>query len=167
MANRSVQLRVGGQTYRVVSSADEEELGRLAAVVDAKLAAVVPPGRAITPQALLLAAMALAHELEEERARGRAVAAHARDAVGRILERVEGALGEGGALASSTDGTHAARRLDGDGHAAPREAAGWRDPGADGARERPLVERRGASDRRELSAAVDRRDPPTRPSGRS
>jgi len=165
MASRSVQLRVGGQTYRVVSSADEEELGRLAAVVDAKLAAVVPPGRAITPQALLLAAMALAHELEEERERGRATALLARDAVGRILERVEAALGPNGAVAGHT------QALGVDSHAEPAASSGggaaWREPGAEADRERPLVERRGATDRRELSALVDRRDPPTRPSGRS
>jgi cell division protein ZapA len=169
MASRSVQLRVGGQTYRVVSSADEEELGRLAAVVDAKLAAVVPPGRAITPQALLLAAMALAHELEEERERGRATALHARDAVGRILERVDAALGTNGAT-SEAGGVHT-HAVGIDGHAelaaGTGGAAGWRDPGTDDGRERPLVERRGAPDRRELSALVDRRDPPTRPSGRS
>jgi cell division protein ZapA len=93
MAGRTVQLRVGGQTYRVVTSANDDELQRLAAVVDQKLAAVVPPGRAVTPQAMLLAAMALAHDLEEERARSVAVSAKARGAFGRMLERVDAALG--------------------------------------------------------------------------
>jgi cell division protein ZapA len=92
MASRTVQLRVGGQTYRVVSSASEEELGRLAAIVDDKLRAMVPNGRAITPQAMLLAAMALAHDLEEERARSRQLSGRARDAFGRMLERVDAAL---------------------------------------------------------------------------
>jgi cell division protein ZapA len=93
MAGRTVQLRVGGQTYRVVTSASDDELLRLAAVVDEKLAAVVPPGRAISPQAMLLAAMALAHELEEERSRSADVAARARSAFGRMLKRVDAALG--------------------------------------------------------------------------
>jgi cell division protein ZapA len=101
-----VQLRVGGQTYRVVTSASDEELRRLAAVVDQKIATVVPPGRAITPQAMLLAAMALAHDLEEERARteqertrvdeerarSTAIAERARGAFSRMLERVDAAL---------------------------------------------------------------------------
>ena len=94
-----VQLRVGGQTYRVVTSASEDELRRLAAIVDEKLAAVVPPGRAVTPQAMLLAAMALAHEVEEERsradeerARSTAIAERARGAFSRMLERVDAAL---------------------------------------------------------------------------
>ena len=93
MAGRTVQLRVGGQTYRVVTSASDDELLRLAAVVDEKLAAVVPPGRAISPQAMLLAAMALAHDLEEERARSAESTARARSAFGRMLKRVDAALG--------------------------------------------------------------------------
>lgn len=92
MGRRTVQLRIGGQTYRVVTSANDDELQRLAAVVDAKLATVVPPGRTPTPQAMLLAAMALAHDLEEERARSAAISGRFRDAFGRILQRVDAAL---------------------------------------------------------------------------
>ncbi len=96
MSGRTVQLRVGGQTYRVVTSASDEELRRLAAVVDQKLATVVSSGRAVTPQAMLLAAMALAHDLEEERSRSAAFADKARGAFGRMLARVDAALAEGG-----------------------------------------------------------------------
>lgn len=92
MAGRTVQLRVGGQTYRVVSSASEEDLLRLAAVVDARLAKVVPPGRLVTPQAMLLAAIALAHDLEQEQAKSAELATKARGAIGRMLERVDAAL---------------------------------------------------------------------------
>ncbi len=92
MAGRTVHLRVGGQTYRVTTSSSDEELQRLAAVVDQKLATVVPPGRAVTPQAMLLAAMALAYELEEERSRSATVAERARGAFGRMLQRVDAAL---------------------------------------------------------------------------
>jgi cell division protein ZapA len=109
MAGRTVHLRVGGQTYRVVTSASDEELQRLAAVVDQKLAAVCPPGRTITPQAMLLAAMALAHELEEERARSEAVKTRARGAFGRMLERVDAALGELPADGAGHDGGAAPR----------------------------------------------------------
>jgi cell division protein ZapA len=83
---------VGGQNYRVVTSASDDELLRLAAAVDEKLATVVAPGRAPTPQAMLLAAMALAHELETERARSAALASRMKDAFGRILQRVDTAL---------------------------------------------------------------------------
>lgn len=92
MAGRTVHLRVGGQTYRVTTSSSDEELQRLAAVVDQKLATVVPPGRTVTPQAMLLAAMALAYELEVERGRTATVAARARGAFGRMLQRVDAAL---------------------------------------------------------------------------
>jgi cell division protein ZapA len=103
-AGRTVQLRVGGQTYRVVSSASEDELKRFAAMVDQKLAEIVPGhdggsrpptagGRVVKPEAILLAAMSLAHDLEEERARSPAAAARARGAFGRMLERVDAALG--------------------------------------------------------------------------
>ena len=102
MPSQAVQLRVGGQSYRVVSSAGEDELRRLAAVVDEKLSEVVPPGRTVTPHALLLAALALAHDLEEERARSAAVVERARGAFGRVLERVDAALdAAGGADPSS------------------------------------------------------------------
>lgn len=98
MAGRTVQLRVGGQTYRVVTTASDDELQRLAAMVDQKIATVVPPGRTVTPQAMLLAAMALAHDLEEERARSAAITERTRGAFGRMLERVDTALAQVGDL---------------------------------------------------------------------
>ena len=82
-----VQLRVGGQTYRVNTSATEEELHRLAAVVNGKLG-----GRPMTPQNMFLAAIALAHDLEEARAKTEAVTRRSRDVVGRVLQRVDTAL---------------------------------------------------------------------------
>jgi len=101
MASRTVPLRIGGQTYRVVTGASDDELQRLAAVVDAKLSLVVPAGRAVTPQHMLLAAMALANDLEEERSRSAAVHERARGAFGRMLEKVDAALGSQGAPATA------------------------------------------------------------------
>jgi cell division protein ZapA len=92
MSSKAVELRVGGQTYRVIASADESELRRLAAMVDAKLATMVRPGRPVSPQSLLLAAISLAHDLEEERRRVDSIATKARSTVTRMLERVDGAL---------------------------------------------------------------------------
>jgi cell division protein ZapA len=113
MQGRTVQLRVGGQTYRVVTSASEDELRRLAAVVDQKLAAVVPPGRAVTPQAMLLAAMALAHDLEQAQAHTAAFTAKARGAFGRLIERVDAALEDGAAARPVADAApKALRHLD-------------------------------------------------------
>jgi cell division protein ZapA len=92
MERRTVQLRLGGQTYRVVTSASDEELRSLSAAVSEKLASVTPKGRAPTPQSMLLAAMALAHEAEEERARRRALERKTRDLLRRVLVRVDSAL---------------------------------------------------------------------------
>ncbi len=92
MDRQSVELRVGGQTYRVVASADEEELQRLADVVDHKLHELTGPGRAIAPQALLLAAISLAHELEEEQKKRAATEANWKQKLQSVLARIDAAL---------------------------------------------------------------------------
>jgi cell division protein ZapA len=91
--NRSpVELRVGGQTYRVVASAEEDELKHLAGLVDARLRALTGPGRAISPHTLLLAAIALAHDLEQERERSRQLEARCRETLSTVLRRIDAAL---------------------------------------------------------------------------
>jgi cell division protein ZapA len=92
MDTRPVELRIGGQNYRVISSADEEELHRLADAVSAKVDELTPSGKAAPPQAVLLAAIALAHELEQERGRRLAVERRARDMLRRVLVRIDDAL---------------------------------------------------------------------------
>jgi cell division protein ZapA len=89
---RTVELRIAGQSYRVVSSAPEEDLQRLALVVSAKLAELVPKGRPVPPQAMLLAAMALAHEVEAARAEQESLQRRARDLLRRTLVRIDDAL---------------------------------------------------------------------------
>ena len=56
MSRSPVELCVGGQTYRVVASAEEAELQRLAHVVDKKLRELSAPSRYIPSQTILLAA---------------------------------------------------------------------------------------------------------------
>jgi cell division protein ZapA len=90
---RSIELKVGGQNVRVVSSAQEEELRGLALVVNRKMAEVAPGGRA-QPQALLLVAMSLAHDLEEERARRAALEERTRGLLRRLLGRIDVAVGD-------------------------------------------------------------------------
>jgi cell division protein ZapA len=89
---RTVVLTVGAREYKVVSSATEDELTRLADTVNAKLAEVTPPGRPEPPQALLLTALALAHDLEEERLRTRSLERKSRDMMRRVLLRLDGVL---------------------------------------------------------------------------
>ncbi len=88
-----VELRVGGQTYRVVASATEDELRRLAAIVDERLRAITPPGRVVSAQGLLLAAIALAHDLEEEKSKNAKLATRSREMLGSIITRIDAAMG--------------------------------------------------------------------------
>lgn len=92
METRPVQLTIGGQSYKVVSSATEDELLRLAETVSAKVAEMTPGGKAAPAQAVLLAAIALAHELEQERAARLSVERKARDMLRRVLVRIDDAL---------------------------------------------------------------------------
>jgi cell division protein ZapA len=91
MERRTVELRIAGQSYRVVSSAAAEELRHLAELVEAKLTEVAPRGKA-PPQALLLAALALAHEVESERDRRESLERRTRDLLRRVLVRIDVAL---------------------------------------------------------------------------
>jgi cell division protein ZapA len=92
MDRRTIQLQIAGQSYKVVSSAPDEQLRQLAAVVDAKVTEVAPRGRAVPPQAMLLAAMALAHDLDAERSRRQALERRTRDLLRRVLLRIDDAL---------------------------------------------------------------------------
>jgi cell division protein ZapA len=92
MSGAPVELKVAGQIYRVVASAEAEVLHRLAAVVDARVNELTVPGRQVSPQSVLLAAISLAHDLEEERAKRARVEARAREMFGTLLERVDKAL---------------------------------------------------------------------------
>jgi cell division protein ZapA len=92
MPKGPVELRVGGQTYRVIATAEEADLHRLADVVDDRLRKLTAPGRAVSPQSLLLAALSLAHDLEDERNRRVRSEARAREMLSGLLARVDAAL---------------------------------------------------------------------------
>ena len=91
MERAAVELRVGGQTFRVVGSASPDELQRLARIVDAKLREL-SNATAFHPQSMLLVAMTLAHELEQERAKRRDVEQRSRETLRTLLDRVDSAL---------------------------------------------------------------------------
>ena len=92
MAGSPVDLKVGGQTYRVVASAEESELKRLADLVDARLRSLSAPGRPISPQSLLLAAISLAHDLEEEKRKRLLVEARSKEMLKSVLARIDAAI---------------------------------------------------------------------------
>lgn len=104
---KPVELRVGGTTYRVISSASAEELERLASIVDETLAGIAPAGRPMPPQAMLLAAIALAHEVEVQRQRADRIAARSREKVSEILARLDGTLARAEDTLTRADGADA------------------------------------------------------------
>jgi len=118
MAGRTVELNVAGKRCRVVTTADEEELRRLAAMVEDKLAEVLRPGRPVTTEAMLLAAMALAHDVDEQRSRANVVCRKAKRGLQRLLQRVDAALDGSGVGSSAAEQSH--RRLSSGGQAAAR-----------------------------------------------
>jgi len=93
MAGRTVQVRVGGQNYKVVTSATDDELQRATHIVEHALAEVSPPGRMANPHALLLAALRLAHELEELRSKHATLQEQTRSAFTRLRDRIDATLG--------------------------------------------------------------------------
>ncbi len=94
MSQAAVQLKVAGQVYRVVTSAPEAELDRLVARVEDALAQVTAPGRQPSPQALVLAALTLAHELEEEREKSRRLEERHRNLIQNVIGRIDQVLDE-------------------------------------------------------------------------
>ena len=92
MANKAVELNVAGQRCRVVTTASEPELQELVALVEDKIAAVLGPGRPVNTQALLLAAIALAHDVKEQRDRGDAIVGRAKHSLESLMSRVDTAL---------------------------------------------------------------------------
>jgi cell division protein ZapA len=85
-------VNVGGHLYKLVASAGEQSLQRYAGVVNERLRELTGSDRATHPQAMLLVAMALAHDLEEERTRHRALRAQAEESLRSMLARVNAAL---------------------------------------------------------------------------
>jgi cell division protein ZapA len=92
MSGTPVELRVGGQVYRVVASSSEDELKRLAEIVDARLRTLTGAGRQVSPHTLLLAALSLAHDLEEERARRTKLESRSREMLGSLITRIDAAI---------------------------------------------------------------------------
>jgi cell division protein ZapA len=108
MSEAAVQLKVAGQTYQVVSSARESDLKRLAKVVEEALEGVTAPGRQPSPQALVLAAITLAHELEVAREETRELKEKYQRTLGSLLGRVDRVLAETESLANDEVGLEVA-----------------------------------------------------------
>jgi cell division protein ZapA len=92
MARLAVEVNVGGHVYRLVASSGEQSVRRYAGVVNERLRDLTGTERPSHPQAMLLVAMALAHDLEEERARNAELRERAELMLQSLLERVNAAL---------------------------------------------------------------------------
>ena len=67
MSDEAVELSVAGTKVRVVSTAGQQELQALVAMVEEKLASIVKAGRPVTKEAMVLAAISLANDATEAR----------------------------------------------------------------------------------------------------
>lgn len=92
MMRPAVEVHVGGHLYRLVASSGEQTLQRYADVVNDRLRELTGSERTSHPQAMLLVAMALAHDLEQERAQRAADRRGTEELLRQLLERVNEAL---------------------------------------------------------------------------
>lgn len=84
-----VELRIGGRTYRVIASANEDTLHRLASSVDRKLREHSSASSINSPQALLLAAISLAHDLEQEQSKRQIFEQQTKAELKQLLGRID------------------------------------------------------------------------------
>ncbi len=80
-----------GQSYRVVSTTPADTLQHYAQLVDTKLRSITS-SPAVHPDGLVLVALSLAHELEEERQRRQQIEVQSRENLQRLLQRIDAAL---------------------------------------------------------------------------
>lgn len=88
---RTVTLEIAGARYRMASDADEEHLKKLADVVNDRIEALGPKATRTASPAQLLAvvALGLADELVQADARRADLEASTRDAIRRVIARID------------------------------------------------------------------------------
>ncbi len=92
-SKRTLTLQVAGRSYRVATTASEEEVRRLASVVDVRTQELFR-GRPVSGDALVLTAISLAHDAERERLGADAFRAQLRAQMARLLEEIDTALAQ-------------------------------------------------------------------------
>jgi len=97
---QAVEVQVGGRTYRLLATEDAATLQRLAHLVDDRLRELAGSARPVAPQALLLAALSLAHDLEQEQTRRREQERRSRHLLSSVLQRIDAAVEEADRAAS-------------------------------------------------------------------
>jgi cell division protein ZapA len=94
MSETVVQLKIAGQSYRVVTSATTDELARLTRRVEEALSSVTVRGRLPSEQDMVLASITLAHQVEQEREARRALERRYEAKLRQLLSQVDAALGQ-------------------------------------------------------------------------
>lgn len=89
-------LHIAGRSIRVTSSAPAPLLEELATTIDDRIGAVAGAGGRPSDQQILLATIALAHELHELRAEHSKTKTQARAALSSLLARVDSAIDSAG-----------------------------------------------------------------------
>lgn len=92
MNKAPVELRIGGHSYRIATSAPEDTLLRSAQLVERRLQEL-PTSQRQHPNALLLVALSLAHDLEQERTSRSVERSTQAQRARALLRRVDAALG--------------------------------------------------------------------------
>lgn len=90
MEKQKTEIRVGGQTYTLLTDEAPETVERLAAAVNEKLNVLLAGGRVSLQQALILTALELAQDAENQRAAAQNLKAQ----IGDYLEDAERAMTE-------------------------------------------------------------------------
>ena len=90
MDKQKIEIKVGGQTYTLLTDETPETVQKLTAEINKKLTALTASGRVSMNQALVLAALELAQEAETQRAAAEKLKAQ----IGDYLEDAERAMTE-------------------------------------------------------------------------
>jgi cell division protein ZapA len=93
-AKRTVAFSVEGRSYRVVTTASESDLARLAAVVEERLRAIPRTRHSTFEDRVVLAAIALANDVEEQQGRADALRASVHARLEGALRRIDDELAE-------------------------------------------------------------------------
>jgi cell division protein ZapA (FtsZ GTPase activity inhibitor) len=91
MSKQAVTISIAGHAYRLVTSLDKPTLERHAKEIERRLGKLAP-GQQIHPQALLLVALALSHELQEAREAADELRQRASERITDMVRRVDSAL---------------------------------------------------------------------------
>ncbi|APR99240.1 cell division protein ZapA [Pajaroellobacter abortibovis] len=87
--SNTIEVEVGGQRIRLVSSEDEAFVHRLADTINQKLEELLPSPKQCPPRTFILVAFILAYELEQERAQRSALYSKTHNFLFHILKKIE------------------------------------------------------------------------------